>query len=174
VLVPVWIRDRLHDPAALGFLAGVSNVGALLGVLLAAWLGPRLPRRATFSLGYLLGGAPPFLAMAAFGTLAPVLVITGFAGLAGGVNNPIIGAVSYERIPEHLHARVLGAIKASAWIGIPFGSLLGGALAAGTGLTTALLASGTAMLITTLTPLVFPAWRQLDIRHDNPHRQADQ
>ncbi|WIX76792.1 MFS transporter [Amycolatopsis carbonis] len=107
-------------------------------------------------------------------TLAPVLVITGLAGLAGGVNNPIIGAVSYERIPEHLHARVLGAIKASAWIGIPFGSLLGGALTAGTGLTTALLASGTAMLIATLTPLVFPAWRQLDTRHDNPHGQTVQ
>ncbi|HVV07633.1 MFS transporter [Amycolatopsis sp.] len=162
VLVPVWIRDRLHDPASVGFLGGASNIGALLGVLLAAWIGHRLPRRAIFSLGYLLGGAPPFLAMAAFGTLAPVLVITGLAGLAGGVNNPIIGAVSYERIPEHLQARVLGAIKASAWTGIPFGSLLGGALTAGTGLTLALLACGAAMLVVTLAPFVFPAWRQLD------------
>jgi len=164
VLVPVWVRDRLHDPTALGFLGGVSNVGALLGVLLAAWLGPRLPRRATFSIGYFLGGAPAFLALAAFSTLWPVLVVVGLAGLAGGVINPILGALQYERIPEHLQARVLGAVKASAWVGMPFGSLLGGALTESAGLTAALLVTGIAMFIATLAPFVFPTWRQLDAR----------
>jgi MFS family permease len=164
VLVPVWVRSRLHNPAVLGLLGGVSNVGALLGVLAATWLGPRLPRRVTFSLGYLLGFAPPFFALAAWHTLAPVLIVLGGAGMAGGIPNPIIGAVSYERIPEPLRARALGAIKASAWIGIPFGSLLGGALADRTGVTTALISTGAVMLLVSLSPLLFPAWRQLNIR----------
>lgn len=161
VFVPVWVRDRLHDPAALGLLAGAGNGGALLGVFAAAWLGPRMPRRVTFCLGYLLGGAPPFLALAALNALPAALVITGLANIAGGMLNPIIGAVQYERIPQHLQVRVLGAIKASAWIGIPFGALLGGTLAARTGLTFALLSTGILMLIVTIAPCVFPAWRQL-------------
>jgi hypothetical protein len=35
----------------------------------------------------------------------------------------IVGAIEYERVPRHLQARVLGAVGASAWVGIPFGSL---------------------------------------------------
>jgi MFS family permease len=161
VLIPVWVRDRLHDPTALGFLGGVSNVGALLGVLGAAWLGPRLPRRVAFVAGFLLGGAPAFFALALFSGLPPVLVITGLAGLIGGVINPVIGAIQYERVPEELQARVLGAVKASAWVGIPFGSLLGGAITAEVGLTATLWIAGGCMLMATLAPTVFPAWRDV-------------
>jgi hypothetical protein len=57
---------------------------------------------------------------------------------------------------------VLGAIKASAWVGIPFGALVGGALAAGPGLTAALLICGSVMLLVTLAPFVFPSWRGID------------
>jgi MFS family permease len=159
--MPVWVKDRLHDPTALGFLGGLSNVGAVVGVFAAAWLGPRIPRRSTFMVGYFLGGAPVFFAFAIFNVLPPVLVVTALAGLAGGVINPIIGAVEYERIPESLQARVLGAVKASAWVGIPFGSLLGGGLTASVGLTVALVVTGIAMLLATLAPFVFPTWQQL-------------
>jgi MFS family permease len=161
VLIPVWVKDRLHDPTALGFLGGLSNIGAVVGVFAAAWLGPRIPRRTTFMVGYFLGGAPVFFALAIFTVLPPVLVVTALAGLAGGVINPIIGAVEYERIPEPLQARVLGAVKASAWVGIPFGSLLGGGLTASVGLTAALVVTGSAMLLATLAPFVFPTWQQL-------------
>jgi MFS family permease len=91
-----------------------------------------------------------------------VLVVAALGGLAGGALNPIIGAVAYERVPPRLQARVLGAFRASAWIGIPFGSLLGGALTEGTGLRNALFATGAAMFVTTLAPFVFPAWRGMD------------
>jgi MFS family permease len=93
--------------------------------------------------------------------LPPVLIVGAISGFTGGVLNPIIGAIAYERIPPELQARVLGAFKASAWIGIPFGSLLGGALTAEFGLRTALLATGTVMFVTTLAPLVFPVWREM-------------
>lgn len=164
VLLPVWVRDRLHHVAALGLVGGVLAAGLLGGVLLGAWLGPRLPRRAGYALGSLIGGAPVFYALAAWASLPPVLVVCAVAGLAGGVVNPIIGAVQFERVPAHLQARVLGAIKASAWLGIPFGSLFGGVLAETIGLNAALLVCGTIMLVITLAPFVFPAWVQLDRR----------
>jgi MFS family permease len=72
--------------------------------------------------------------------------------------------VLFERVPSRLQARVLGAVKASAWVGIPFGSLVGGLLAQTAGLRGALLACGVVMLLATIPPFVFPAWRGLDRR----------
>ena len=74
------------------------------------------------------------------------------------------GAVAYERVPARLQASVLGAFRASAWIGIPFGALLGGALTEWIGLRDALLVTGTAMFLTTLAPFVFPSWRGMNRR----------
>jgi MFS family permease len=164
VLLPVWVRDRLHDATGIGVIGGGLGVGALAGVLLGAWLGERLPRRLTFSVGYLLGAAPPFLALAIFADLPPVLVVAVLAGFFGGFQNPIIGAVLYERVPHRLQARVLGVVRASAWIGIPFGALLGGVLTEAVGLRAALVISGAVMFVVTLAPLVFPVWRSMDRR----------
>lgn len=120
------------------------------------------PRRATYAIGFLLGGSPVFVALVVSAALPPVVLVGVLSGLAAGVLNPIIGAVLYERVPARLQARVLGASKSSAWIGIPFGSLLGGVLTEGIGLQGALLATGAAMFVMTLAPFVFPAWRGLN------------
>ncbi|WP_410594793.1 MFS transporter [Amycolatopsis sp. lyj-23] len=164
VLVPLWIHDELHDPAALGLMSGVMGAGALLGNVTGAWLGPRLPRRAAFACGVLLGGAPRYVAMAFASTLSPVLVATAFTGTAGGVVNPVIGAVLYERVPSRLQARVLGAVKASAWIGVPFGPLLAGAASAALGLRTVLLVGAVGFVAMGVATLAFPVWRQLSRR----------
>jgi MFS family permease len=162
VLLPVWAHDRVHRAIAIGLVGGVLGVGLLGGVMAAAWLGPRLPRRMTYAVGQLIAASPPFFALAAWASLAPVLPLVLVCGVAGGVLNPISGAVMYERIPAELQARVLGAIKGTAWLGIPFGSLFGGLLAQTTGLTDALVTSGSLMLLVTLAPFVFPSWRGLD------------
>jgi MFS family permease len=162
VLLPVWAHDRVHRAIAIGLVGGVLGVGLLGGVLLGAWLGPRLPRRIIYSVGMLVSASPPFFALAAWASLSPVLPIVLFCGVAGGVMNPISGAVMYERIPSRLQARVLGAVKACAWLGIPFGSLLGGLVTQAAGLTVTLVLAGSLMFLVTLGPLVFPAWRGLD------------
>jgi MFS family permease len=162
VLIPVWVHTRLHHPSGLGLIGGASAIGLVLGALTGTWLGHRMPRYATCAIGFLLGGSPVFFALAFSAALPPVLIAGVLSGIAGGAINPIIGAVAYERIPPQLQARVLGAFRSSAWIGIPFGSLLGGALTGGIGLTGALLATGVAMFIVTVAPFVFPAWRGLN------------
>jgi MFS family permease len=162
VLLPVWAHDRVHHATALGWIGGAWGAGMLVGALGGAWLGPRLPRWPALAFGGLLSASPPFFALAA-GTSVPwQLPVFALTGVVGGVLNPIFGAVEFERIPPRLHARVLGAIKASAWVGIPFGALVGGALAQGPGLTAALLVCGSAMLLATLAPFVFPSWRTVD------------
>jgi MFS family permease len=160
-MLPFWVREEVGSAGALGLLAGIAGAGAVFGNMLGAWLGPRLPRRALFNAGFLLGGAPRFAVLAVAGTLAPVVTVFLVAEIFAGSLNSVLGATSYERIPEHLRARVLGAVRASAWIGIPIGALLGGYATETFGLRPALLAFGVAYLLTTLAPFVFPAWRQM-------------
>jgi MFS family permease len=162
VLLPVWAHDRVHRAIAIGLVGGVLGAGLLGGVVVGAWLGPRLPRRMIYAVGQLIAASPPFFALAAWASLAPVLPLVLICGLAGGALNPISGAAMYERIPARLQARVLGAVKGTAWLGIPFGSLFGGLLAQSAGLTAALVTSGSLMLLVTLAPFVFPSWRGLD------------
>jgi len=161
VMLPVWVRDEIGSATALGLIAGIGGAGSVLGNLLGAWLGPRLPRRALYSVGFLVGGAPRFITLALTSTLFPVITVFLIAEIFSGSLNSVIGATSYEHIPEHLRARVLGAVRASAWIGIPFGALLGGYATEALGTRPALLIFGGAYLLTTLAPFVFPAWRQM-------------
>lgn len=161
VLLPVWVREQLHSAAALGILGGAMGLGSVIGNLAGAWLGPRVSRRGLYSVGYLVGGAPRYVILAIASTLSPVLAVSFVADIFGGSLNSVIGATSYERIPPHMQARVLGVIRASAWVGIPFGALLAGVLTDATNVRLAIAISGVAYLLTTLAPFVFPTWRQM-------------
>jgi MFS family permease len=161
VLLPVWVEQEYGSPLGLGVIGGTFGVGAVLGSVMFAWLGPRLPRRASFAWGFLIGGAPRFFVLALALTLPPVLAVSFVAGLGVGAINPALSSTEYERVPPHLQARVLGALGAVAMAGMPVGALLGGLLVAAVGLTPSLVVVGTAYLLTTLAPFVFPVWRQM-------------
>jgi MFS family permease len=161
VLMPVWVRGELHSATALGIIDGVFGLGSLLGNFLAAWLAPRLPRRLTYGIGFLIGGTPRFAVIAVAATISPVVVVFLLCGITGGGLNGVIGATAYERIPEALRARVLGVFRASAWVGIPFGALLTGAAVEAYGLRAAIVVAGSLYLLISLAPFVFPAWREM-------------
>jgi predicted MFS family arabinose efflux permease len=76
--------------------------------------------------------------------------------------------VEYERVPAHLQARVLGALGALAWAGIPVGALAGGLAVETLGLWPTLVVAGLVYLVTTLSPFVFPAWRGMERAVDEP------
>lgn len=162
VLAPVWSKDVTGNAVALGLMSAALGLGAVTGNAITTWLGPRLPRRLTFAWGFLIGGSPRFFALAALSSVSPVLAVAFIAGLGVGGINPILGAVEYERVPRHLQTRVLGALGATAWAGIPVGALLGGTLVDGLDLRAALVITGVAYLATTVAPFVFPAWRGMD------------
>jgi MFS family permease len=162
VLVPVWVREHLHQPQALGFIAGALGAGALIGALTAAWSGPKLPRRVVFTIGTLVAGAPLSFVLALTSTLPPALTAAFVAGLATGGLNPILHAVLYERIAPQLRARTLGALKASAWIGTPIGPLLAGSLVEATNLRSTLFAFAIIFLVATALPLTLPTMRNMN------------
>jgi hypothetical protein len=172
VLWPVWGHEVAHSSLVLGLLGGALGLGAVAGNALVTWLGPRLPRRLTYGVGFVAGGAPRFLVLALATSLTPVLAVTFASGLAVGGINPVVGAVEYERVPRHLQARVIGAVGASAWAGIPFGSLAGGIAVSAFGLRPALLAAAAVFGVTTLAPFAFPVWRQMDRRPGSPSSPA--
>jgi MFS family permease len=168
VLAPVWARDVAGTAVALGLLSGAFSVGAVLGNVVFTALAPRVPRWAVFSIGFLVAGSPKWVVMALMPELWVVYAVSFLGGLGAAALNPILGAVLYERVPEPLHARVLGMSQALAWAGIPVGGLVGGLLVEWLGLTSALLVFAALYLGTTLLPFLDRTWRRLDDRPATP------
>lgn len=162
VLAPVWARDVAGSVVALGLLSGAFGLGAVLGNLVFTAVAPKIPRFAVFAVGFLIGGAPRYVALAVVDQTFIVYAVGFVAGAAMGGVNPILGVVFYERVPEPLRARVLGLARALAWAGIPLGGLLGGWAVEQLGLTAALLAFGALYFAVTLVPFTRPTWRQMD------------
>lgn len=162
VLLPLWAAQVTGDALAAGVVSGALGLGALAGSFVLAALGPRLPRRLTFAICFLVLGAPRCLVFALTDNLPTVLSVALIAGLGAGAINPILGAVAYERIPPELLARVFGAVGAVAWAGIPLGGLIAGALVPAFGLSGAFAAMAAIYFAATLAPFFGSSWRQMD------------
>nr|MDP9461963.1 MFS transporter [Actinomycetota bacterium] len=119
VLLPVWSREEGHAALGVGLVGGAFALGATLGSLGLAAVGPRLPRRTTFLVAFLLAGAPRYAVMALGAPLAVLLAVAVCAGLAAGALNPILAVVELERVPERLRARVLAASTAISFGACP-------------------------------------------------------
>ncbi|MGW6981142.1 MFS transporter [Streptomyces sp. NPDC054932] len=162
VLLPVHGRDALGGATALGLMISLFGGFALLGALLYGMWGERFPRRAVFAAAFLLSGATRYVVAAVTDTTLPLAVTMALAGLGVGVLNPILTTVMYEQVPEALRSRVSGVATAGCELTMPLGGLAAGLLVDGFGVATALLLFGGTYLLTTLAPLVFPAWRAMD------------
>ncbi|GAB3963511.1 MFS transporter [Plantactinospora veratri] len=162
VLTPVWASEVVRSSTALGLLTASFALGAVLGNVVFTVVAHRVPRFAVFAVGFLLAGAPRFVALALLDRLWVIYLISFVAGVSIAAVNPILGAVSFERIPERLRARVLGLVHAAAWAGIPLGGLLGGLAVQELRLPVACLVFAVAYLLVTLLPFVMPVWRGLD------------
>ncbi|MBM7789449.1 MFS transporter [Tenggerimyces flavus] len=168
VLVPVWALSHGHSASMVGLLFAAMMAFSALSALVTAAVGHRMPRRATYLIGYLVTGLPRFVVLAIAG--APVWLAVGVfavSGLASGVLNPILGAVMFERIPRHLLGRVHALTDSLAWAGIPFGPLLGGVLVGLVGLTPVLVGFGIVYLLATTLPAFAREWTELDRPRDD-------
>jgi MFS family permease len=162
VFLPVWARDSGQGPAVIGLVVGVMSAAAVLSSALSAAVAHRMPRRPTYLIGFLVGGAPRFLVLA-LGAPTPIVVAVYMAsGFGMGFINPIIGAIQFERTPPEMYGRARTLIVAVAWSGIPFGSLIGGAVVSLAGLPPALLVAGLIYLVTTTLPGLQKEWATMD------------
>ncbi|MGW2156802.1 MFS transporter [Nonomuraea sp. NPDC001699] len=168
VLVFVWASESGQGAAVVGLNSSVAGFAAVGGSLVAAAVAHRMPRRPVFFVAFLLAGPTRFLILAVDAPLWVMLAVFAVGGFAAGFLNPILGAISYERVPRHLLGRVNALRDSLAWAGIPLGGLVGGAAVVAAGLTPVLLAGGAAYALTTSLTGLRPEWRQLD----GPHRQG--
>jgi MFS family permease len=171
VLVPVWGIEHGGGAAAVGALFATFAGASAVGSLVAAAYGDRLPRYATYLVCFLVTGLPRFVLMGLDTPLWGILAFCVVAGVASGFLNPILGAVIYERVPEHLLGRVTSLSTACCWALMPLGGLLGGFLVGGAGLAAAMLVCGAAYFVVTMLPAVDPRWRDLD-RRPQPEREG--
>src|SRR5262249_17120384 len=118
---------------------------------------------------------PRFIVLALGLPLWTVLTTSALAGLGSGFINPIIGAVTYERIPAALLGRVKTLFTALAWSGIPFRGPGGGGVVSATGLPGALWIVGGCYLVAIVVPGLRPEWSQMRVPAGEPaERPSDQ
>lgn len=161
VVQPVYVREVYGSALNLGLLIAANGGGAVIGGLIFAAIGHRLPRHATFVIAFTLTGFR-FWAFAMYPPLALLFVITLITSIGAGPLNPIIGAVEFERIPPTMRGRVFGAVTAGAWVAMPLGMLLGGVLTDRFGTFIMLIGLGIVYLLTTLSMAFIPAMKEMN------------
>jgi MFS family permease len=167
VLAPAFVKQVYGNAVALGALIAAFGGAAFVGTLLFGAIGHRLPRRLTLGVSFMVGGASRFFWMV---LLAPfpvaMIAVQALCGFFIGAVNPLTDTVAYERVPMALRARVFGALTAGAMLGAPLGGLIAGLLAAAIGVKPTMLVFGAFYTIATVSLLVNPALRVVDLRQD--------
>ena len=162
VLLPVWARDSGAGAGAVGLVFAVWGGASMLGSVVAAAYGARLPRFATYLVAFLITGLPRFVLFALGVPLWAILAMCAIGGLSSGFLNPVLGAVQFERIPREMVGRVTSLTSALSWSLMPLGGVLGGILVSGIGLSPAQLAIGLAYFAATMAPALIPSFRGMN------------
>ena len=162
VLMPVWARESGAGVAALGLVFAVWGGASMIGSLVAAAYGTRLPRFTTYVVAFLITGLPRFVLFALGVPLWMILAMCVVGGCASGFLNPVLGAVEFERIPRDLVGRVTALTSAICWSLMPLGAVLGGVLVTGVGLDPALLVVGLCYFAATMAPTFLPSFRGMN------------
>jgi MFS family permease len=158
VLLPVWARSGGHSAAVVGLALSAAGAASVCSALGTAWLGTRLPRRATYLAAVIISGPTRIIVLALGWPAEAVIAVWVIAGLGSGVFNPLLETVQIEMTPAELRGRVLTLISALAWVGIPVGGLLGAAMLTSVGLPATLWLCGAAYLAAVLHPGRQVAW----------------
>jgi MFS family permease len=161
VILPVYVKQVFDSPMVFGLLTAAFGGGALLGALLFGAIGHRLPRRPTFVASFILVSLP-FMAFPAFLPLPVLLLAITVSGIGAGPLNAIIGTILFERVPSDMRGRVLGMLTAGAWMTMPLGMLVGGALTEELGARTLLIAIAAVYITATISLNFIPVLRDMD------------
>jgi len=162
VLLPVWARESGAGITAVGLVFAVWGGASMVGSVIAAAYGTRLPRFATYVVAFLVTGLPRFVLFALGVPLWAILAMCVVGGCFSGFLNPVLGAVQFERIPRAMVGRVTSLSNALCWSLMPFGGLLGGVLVSRFGLDPAIVIVGMAYFVTTMAPALLPSFRGMN------------
>ena len=152
-LAPVFLVRDLHASAALvGLLIAADGVGSLLGAAIAPRLTARLGSARALLVAALGGGAAALLMPIGYGAAGMLAFAVANVGFGAGSVVFSIGARTHRQVasPPELLSRVMSTVRFVSWGAIPFGALLGGAVASAAG-------SRGALWVACLLALVGPA-----------------
>ncbi|HET8664305.1 MAG TPA: MFS transporter [Nocardioides sp.] len=162
VLLPVWAHDSGAGVGAVGLIFSVWGGASMLGSVVAAAYGTRLPRFQTYLVAFLITGLPRFVLFAIGVPLWVIIAMCLVGGVSSGFLNPVLGAVQFERIPRDMVGRVTSLSSSMCWSLMPLGGILGGVLVSGIGLSPALVVVGIAYFVTTMAPALIPSFRGMN------------
>jgi MFS family permease len=161
VVQPVYVNQVYGNAFNLGLLIAANGGGAVIGGLIFAVIGHRLPRHATFVGAFMLTTFR-YWVYALYPPIMVLVVVTLITSIGAGPLNPIIGSVEFERIPPHMRGRVFGAITAGAWVAMPLGVLLGGILTDQLGTFVMMIGLAITTFLTTLSMAFIPAMKEMN------------
>ena len=99
VLLPVWAHDSGAGVGAVGLVFSVWGGASMLGSVVAAAYGARLPRFPTYLVAFLITGLPRFVLFALGVPLWVILAMCLIGGVSSGFFNPVLGAVAVRADP---------------------------------------------------------------------------
>ncbi|MDQ3870846.1 MAG: MFS transporter [Chloroflexota bacterium] len=155
-------RELALDPAVVGLVFAVGNIGYLAGALLSGWLPRRFGVGPTIVGGALLFGPSALLVpLAPRDNPVPFLIASGAVGAFGSVVYNVNQVSLRQAItPGRMQGRMNATMRFIVWGTIPVGSLLGGVLGSAIGLLPTLWIGALGCLVPIL-PVVFSPVRSL-------------
>lgn len=161
VVAPTYFLQVFHSPIFQGISIATFGGAAFVGTLIFGALGHRFPRRLTFGIGYIVGGALRFwVFLVQFFPLLLLWQVIG--GLAISAVNPLGDTVLQEHTPPNMRARVFGTFSALILVAVPLGTFVSGFITAWLGLHLTLILMGALYLISTLSLLLNPALKEME------------
>jgi MFS family permease len=161
VLQPVYVKEVYGKALYLGLLLSANGGGAVIGGLIFAAIGHRLPRHTTFVSAFVFTGLR-FWVYALYPPVWILILVTLITSLGAGPISPIIGSIQFEQVPQNMRGRVFGAITAGVAVAMPLGVLLGGVLTENLGTFIMMIGLATTQFITTLSMAFIPAMKEMD------------
>jgi predicted MFS family arabinose efflux permease len=120
VLQPVYVKEVYGKALYLGLLLSANGGGAVIGGLIFAAIGHRLPRHTTFVSAFVFTGLR-FWVYALYPPVWILILVTLITSLGAGPISPIIGSIQFEQVPQNMRGRVFGAITAGVAVAMPLG-----------------------------------------------------
>jgi MFS family permease len=160
VVLP-YIYNEADQPGRLGLLITAMSAGGVVGALLYAAWGTRLPRRWAF-VGSLILCAVPCVGLALLPAYPVMLLMGVLTGVFFGAVSPINNLALQNRTPERLRGRVVGAMGSSAYAAGPLGYLVAGPLVDAWGPQPVLLLMTGSLLLVSIASAFLPSLAMLD------------
>jgi MFS family permease len=155
-LTPLVARDLLKgDASTYGLLLGATGVGAVVGALVLGEARSRLKAEHAVRLCAIVGGAMVLVIGLSHSVLLTGAVMM-VAGAAYMLNIALLNVGVQLSAPRWVTARAIAWFQSALTGGIALGAWMWGHLATDWGLSSALIASGIALILTPLIGLVLP------------------